>query len=325
MNLIELHDALDVIAGVEPMASDRGLAEVRASVKRRRRTVIAAFVAALALLVFAGGLVMGSGGSSESVSSAPRMSEQANGRRAAVFLPDGSVGWVDQGLLFARPESAPGQSSTALDAYHRLALPVTKSRSAGSRVVGVYFRGFGFVPLTTTKSPGYSVNGALSRGTCPAQTLLTLVGGSYVCTAIASDAPPLGTPAPTGTAAQGTNAACTEEPAKADASQVFSGPGVGVGDSTGRVRGTIPTEAYLNAFKVDAAQRETTKVDVVDCNGKLTGYWYPIVGFVELDVANAPGFDVRAYAAEQELARWNALTEAQRQSLEQQGFRAPGT
>lgn len=325
MNVIELHDALDVIAGAEPMASELGLAEVRASVRRRRRTVIAAFVATLALLVLAGGFVVRSGGSTESVSSVSRVSEQANGRRAAVFLPDGSVGWVDQGLLVARPESTPGQSSTALDAYHRLALPVTKSRSARSRVVGDYFRGFGFVPLATTKSPGYSVEGALSRGTCPMQTLLTIVGGSYVCTAIASDAPPLGTPAPTGTAPQGSNAASSEEPPTADPAQVFSGPRVGVGDSTGRVRGTIPTEAYLNASKADAAERETTSVDVVDTNGKLTGYWYPIVGFVELDVANAPGFDVRAYAAEQELARWNALTEAQRQSLEQQGFRAPGT
>ncbi len=116
-----------------------------------------------------------------------------------------------------------------------------------------------------------------------------------------------------------------------DAKAFFAQPRIGVGDETGKVRGTIPTSAYQAAMGLTTngapppPEEEVTKVPVITDDGKLGGYWIPILGFVERSVADAPGFDARALAAKKVAKAWADLTPEARQKLVAQGFSPPTT
>ena len=82
---------------------------------------------------------------------------------------------------------------------------------------------------------------------------------------------------------------------------------IGVMDSSGRPRGTIP-------FPVDHSAYPKGLIPVHAADGTLTGYVGGGTGFIERDVAEAPGFDPDAYAAEQRAANADAFARAQAQA-----------
>jgi hypothetical protein len=69
---------------------------------------------------------------------------------------------------------------------------------------------------------------------------------------------------------------------------------IGVADSEGRVRGTIPTEVGLPGPNNPRA----VITPVLDDNGQVTGYFLAGVGFVERETVERPGFDAAAYVAQ---------------------------
>jgi hypothetical protein len=126
-------------------------------------------------------------------------------------------------------------------------------------------------------------------------------------------------------------------PPIADPRAIFDQPRIGVGDSTGKVRGTIPTAAYKAAMGITAygsppPAPDNTPVPVLTDAGDIDGYWIPCAGFVERSVVERAKFDVDAYCVAEKaktdaaVAQWFAgLTPEQRQQALQHGFAPPTT
>jgi hypothetical protein len=110
-----------------------------------------------------------------------------------------------------------------------------------------------------------------------------------------------------------------------DAQALVSQPRVGVADSHGRTRGTIPTSAWTASMKppVDGQESDSTPVPVLDEHGAKQGYWIPTYGFVESDVVEAPGFDVNTLIHDSDVEWWNSLTDAQKQDMISKGVQPP--
>jgi hypothetical protein len=116
-------------------------------------------------------------------------------------------------------------------------------------------------------------------------------------------------------------------PPPADAKVLFAQDRIGVADSRGVTRGTIPTSAWRASMDHSNAREDgsadPTPVPVLDDAGKKTGYWIPTYGFVESEVVDAPGFDPDTFVHEEDLKWWNSLTPEQQQLQQEHGVRPP--
>jgi hypothetical protein len=126
-------------------------------------------------------------------------------------------------------------------------------------------------------------------------------------------------------------------PPDADPRVIFDQPRIGVSDSNGNLRGTIPTAAYKAEMGITAdgsppPAPDNTPVPVLTDAGDIDGYWLPCSGFVERSVVERKTFDADAYCATQKAKQdadyakwWAGMTPEQRQQAEDRGLQPPPT
>jgi hypothetical protein len=93
-----------------------------------------------------------------------------------------------------------------------------------------------------------------------------------------------------------------------DVKAFFDQPRLPVSDEHGKVRGTIPTSAYMPERLTGVPpplKQDNTPVAVITDDGKLGGYWISGYGFVERGIVEVPDFDPDAFVARKN-AEWEA-------------------